>query len=82
MDSFAVLEQEYYFRIDEELTYTDYAMYQNAIVSGFQAAIVRLVTALISTRVLMITVMSRMCFVLHTVIRTSAEEYSNALITV
>ena len=55
-------------------------MYQNAMLSVFPAVIIRLVTTLIILHVLMITVLSRMYFALHTVIRISAGEFFNALI--
>ena len=57
-------------------------MRQNATISAFPAAMIQLVTTLIFQHVLMIIVMSRMCFVLHTVIRISVGEFSNAQITV
>ena len=60
MDFFAVLSKGYYLGIKPELIYTDYTMYQNAMLSVFPAAIILLVTALISLRVLIITVMSHM----------------------
>ena len=82
MDSFAVLKDGYYSGTKLELTYTDCAIYRNVMISGFPAVIILLVTTLISQRVLMRTVMIRMCFVLHTVIRIFAGKFSNALIIV
>ena len=50
-------------------------MYQNAILSVFPTAIILLATTLISQCVSMVTALSRMCFVLHTVITISAGEF-------
>ena len=46
MASFGVLKDEYYFGIKLQLTYTDCTMCQNAMISGFPAAIIQLVTTL------------------------------------
>ena len=46
------------------------AEFRNAMILGFPPAIVLLVIALIFERALMVTVLSCMCFVLHTVSRS------------